>query len=275
VDVPAVLDERAAGRLWQVLAGCGEDQVAIRAGGVLGRRLVRAAPRHRGGQWRARGTVLVTGATGAIGPHLLRWLAQAGAERVVLTSRQGPGKSKMALGSAGLARELVAAGTEVCAIECDIADRDQVAGLMKWITAGGPPLTSVMHAAVAVNLMPADAIDTAELALTMGGKVQGARWLDELTAGLELDAFVMFSSIAATWGSAEHGAYAAANAYLDALAWQRRARGLPGTSVAWSVWDAGDWSDEKKHPRVRAVSFPRGCGDRASGSWSLAWRFPC
>jgi acyl transferase domain-containing protein/acyl carrier protein len=241
IDLPPALDERAAERLCAVLAGNGEDQVAVRAGGALGRRLVRAAPPRghgRGRGWTARGTVLVTGATGAVGPYLAGWLAGAGAEHVVLVGRRGLGATAGA-GAAALAAELAAGGTAVSVMACDVADRAQVAGLLDWAAAGGPPLTAVVHAAVQVNLVPVDAADTAELELTLSGKAEGARVLDELTAGMDLDAFVLFSSIAATWGSSEHAAYAAANAYLDALAGHRRARGLPATTVAWGVWNTG------------------------------------
>jgi NADP-dependent 3-hydroxy acid dehydrogenase YdfG/acyl carrier protein len=246
-DVAGPLSRQSGRRLCAVLSGCGEDQVAIRPAGVLGRRLVRAAP-PGGGTWRARGTVLATGATGSVGPHLVRWLGRSGAERVVLTSRGEPGR-----GTAALAAGLAAGGTEVCLARCDVADRGQVAGLVGRIGAGGPPLRAVVHAAVAVNLLPFGAVDDAELALTVSAKVLGARWLDELTAGLDLDAFVMFSSIAATWGSAEHAAYAAANAHLDALAWQRRARGLPATTIAWGVWDAGQWVGQDGAAGPRSV----------------------
>ena len=79
VDVPPVLDDRAAARLCGVLAGCGEDQVAIRGAGVLARRLVHALPPRAGTAWTPGGTVLVTGGTGAIGGHVARWAARRGA----------------------------------------------------------------------------------------------------------------------------------------------------------------------------------------------------
>ncbi|WP_307800976.1 type I polyketide synthase [Actinomadura violacea] len=240
VDLPSVLDDRAAARLCAVLAGCGEDQVAVRPSGILARRLVRATPRRNGDhRWTPRGSVLVTGATGAIGPHLARWLARCGAPNVVLTSRRGTDIK----GGARLAAELAAAGTTVGIVACDVAERDQVAGLLDWVDATGPALSTVMHAAVALRLTPLDGVDLHELSEALGAKVDGARWLDELTADQDLDAFVLFSSIAATWGGSDHGAYAAANAHLDALAMERRSRGLPATSVAWGVWDTREPED--------------------------------
>ncbi|SNT60839.1 KR domain-containing protein, partial [Actinacidiphila glaucinigra] len=85
VDLPETLDERALSRLMGVLAGSVEDQVAVRASGVFGRRLVRAALPEGAGSWVPSGTVLVTGGTGALGGRVARWLAEAGAERLVLT----------------------------------------------------------------------------------------------------------------------------------------------------------------------------------------------
>ncbi|SNT60832.1 KR domain-containing protein, partial [Actinacidiphila glaucinigra] len=85
VDLPETLDERALSRVVGVLAGSGEDQVAVRSSGVFGRRLVRAPLPEGAGSWSPSGTVLVTGGTGALGGRVARWLAEAGAERLVLT----------------------------------------------------------------------------------------------------------------------------------------------------------------------------------------------
>ncbi|HET6703396.1 type I polyketide synthase, partial [Amycolatopsis sp.] len=90
VDLPSTMDEKAGRRLAAVLAGLGEDQVALRPAGIAARRLVRAAPPERTGTWTPRGTVLVTGGTGALGGHIARFLAGRGARRLVLTSRGGP-----------------------------------------------------------------------------------------------------------------------------------------------------------------------------------------
>ena len=89
IDLPPVLDERAVARLCAVLAGCGEDEVAIRPAGIFGRRLVRAPRPREEASWSPRGTVLITGGTGALGGHTARWLAAHGAARVILVSRSG------------------------------------------------------------------------------------------------------------------------------------------------------------------------------------------
>jgi acyl transferase domain-containing protein len=244
VDLPPTWDERVAGLLCGVLAGgTGEDEVAIRGPGVLARRLVRAPSRGRADEPRTlRGTVLVTGGTGAIGPHLAGWLARRGAEHLVLSSRTGPA----APGAAALAAGLSAAGVRASILECDIARRGPLAGLLRWIATAGPPLRAVVHAAATIDLAPLETEGPAGLAAGLTAKAAGAALLDELTAGEGLDAFVLFSSITGVWGSGYHGAYAAANAYLDALALGRRARGLPATSVAWGVWEAGSERGETR-----------------------------
>ncbi|HWN35115.1 MAG TPA: SDR family NAD(P)-dependent oxidoreductase, partial [Pseudonocardia sp.] len=235
IDLPRTWDARSAGRLVAVLAGCGEDQVAIRAGGVLGRRLVRVPRPRPSDQWRPRGSVLVTGGTGGVGGHVARWLAGRGAARLVLSSRSGPA----AAGVAVLAAELAAAGAAVAVVAGDVGDRAEVTGLVGWIGATGPRLSSVLHAAGVGLGGPIEGMVVSELADVSQAKAGGAAYLDEATAGHDLDAFVVFSSGAATWGSGQLAGYAAANAALDALVEDRRARGLAGTSVAWGLWGGG------------------------------------
>ena len=234
-DLPASLDEQAGARLCQVLAGCGENQVAIRPAGILARRLGRAPQPASRRPWNPCGTVLITGGTGAIGGHVARWAATRGAPRLVLASRTGPA----APGAAALAAQLAAAGTAADITACDTTDRAQAAGLLARITASGPALTSVMHTAGVAHAGAVNDVTVAELPRSLAAKAGGAALLDELTADLDLDAFVLFSSISATWGSGLQSGYAAANAYLDALAGQRRSKGLAATSVAWGPWDGG------------------------------------
>ncbi|WP_443728908.1 type I polyketide synthase [Streptomyces buecherae] len=247
VDLPETLDERAVARLAGVLsAEDGEDETAIRGSGVFGRRLVRTA--STGGEaWRPSGTVLITGGTGALGAHVARWAVRAGAEHVVLTSRRG----LAAEGASELGAELEGLGASVRVVACDASDGDALAEVL----AGIPeryPLRGVVHAAGVLDDGVLDGLTIERLAGVLGAKVEGARLLHELTADLELDAFVLFSSFAGVVGGAGQGAYAAANAYLDALAVARRGAGLAGTAVAWGPWaESGMAASGRAGERVR------------------------
>ena len=253
IDLPPTWDARTAERLVAVLSGVGEDQVAIRDAGVLGRRLLRATPAPDNGTPSAtRGTALVTGGTGAIGARVARWLAERGAERVVLTSRSGAGAS----GAAKLAAELAENGTEVAVYAADVANRTDVAGLLATIAANGPQLRTIVHTAGVVDDGVLDRLDAPRLASVLAAKAGGAAVLDDLTSGLELDAFVLFSSSAGTFGGGGQGNYAAANAFLDALAQQRRGRGLPATSVAWGPWAGGGMAQAGYAARQRLDRDP-------------------
>ncbi|EOD63585.1 type I polyketide synthase, partial [Amycolatopsis vancoresmycina] len=245
VDLPATLDRRATRRLAAVLAGLDhEDQVALRASGLFARRLAHAPGAEPRRNWRPRGTVLVTGGTGALGRHVARWLARAGAEHLVLVSRRGAD----APGAAELEAEL---GTRVTFAACDLADRDAVAALVERLG----DVRAVVHTAGLPQAQTIDGTSVADFAEILAAKAAGADHLDELL-GDDLDAFVLFSSNAGVWGSAGQGAYAAANAHLDALAARRRAAGRPATAVAWGSW-AGDGmagsAEAKEHLRRRGL----------------------
>ncbi|SNT62377.1 Acyl transferase domain-containing protein [Streptosporangium subroseum] len=238
LDLPVTLDARATGRVAAVLAGLDdEDQVAVRATGVLARRLLPAPADPAAPLWEPRGTVLITGGTGALGGHVARWAAGSGADHVVLTSRRGVA----APGAAELYEELVALGARVTIAACDTADRTQVAALL----AGLPePVTAVIHAAGTLTpVLLADSTPE-ELADVRSGKVEGAVHLLDLLDPAHLEQVVLFSSNAGVWGSARQGTYGAANAALDALAEQARERGLPVTSVAWGLWAGGGMAEE-------------------------------
>ncbi|GAB3823380.1 type I polyketide synthase [Dactylosporangium cerinum] len=234
IDLPETVDGRVGERLVSVLAQRVEDQVVVRASGVFGRRLVRASGVAAPAVWVPRGSVLVTGGTGALGAHVARWLAGRGVPRLVLTSRRGLD----APGAAELVDELTALGVVVSVVACDVADRDALAAVLTAIPAEHP-LTAVIHAAGVGTAAPLTELDPDALSDTVRGKVAGAVNLDELTADLPLERFVVFSSGAGIWGGGGQAAYAAGNAFLDALAQDRRARGLPATAVAWGAW-AGD-----------------------------------
>jgi short-subunit dehydrogenase/acyl carrier protein len=168
-----------------------------------------------------------------------RWLAGRGAPRAVLASRSGPA----AAGAAALAAGLAESGTAVEVLAADSASRADLAGVLSRIAAGGPPLTAVFHTAGLGQGTELKDTTLTEMAAMTGAKAAGAAHLDELTGGMDLDAFVLFSSIAATWGSGLQPGYAAANAFLDALAEHRRGRGLAAASVAWGAWGGGGMTD--------------------------------
>ncbi|MFI7221478.1 type I polyketide synthase [Micromonospora maritima] len=238
VDLPGVLDRRARGRLAVVLAGVGdEDQLAVRPSGLFGRRLARAGGDSPpdGAGWRPTGTVLVTGGLGSLGAHVARWLARDGAEHLVLTGRQGPA----APGAAELEAELTALGATVTVAACDVADPDSLRDLVDGL---GVRIDAVFHAAGVAHAGPLDATGPAELADGLRAKVAGAVNLDR-TFGDDVAAFVLFSSGAGVWGGGLQGGYAAGNAFLDALAEDRRRRGRPATAVAWGAWDGGGMMD--------------------------------
>ncbi|MFI1304133.1 type I polyketide synthase [Streptomyces sioyaensis] len=231
VDLPEAVDRRALDRLVGVLADGSEDQVAVRASGVFGRRLAHAPA---GGSavdgWRPRGTVLITGGTGALGARVARWVAERGAEHLILTSRRG----LEAPGAVELEAELSAVGVRVTVAACDVADRDAVEELLS-----GCAVDAVVHAAGVVDSVPLGEADPAHFAEVMGAKVAGAVVLDEVLGDRVLDAFVVFSSIAGVWGSGGQGAYAAGNAFVEGLVEARRARGVVGCAVAWGPWAGG------------------------------------
>ncbi|MEU3409090.1 type I polyketide synthase [Streptomyces sp. NPDC006670] len=240
VDLPETLDARTLDLLTGLLAEPGgEDEVAVRATGLLARRLVRAtadpaAPTGEHTLARPHGTVLVTGGTGTLGAHVARWLARSGAAHLVLTSRSGPA----AEGAAELREELAALGCRATVTACDAGDRTALAELLASLPAEHP-LTGVIHTAGALDDGVLDGMTTDRLEHVLRPKADAAVHLHELTAGHDLDFFVLFSSIAGTVGNGGQGGYAAANAHLDALAHLRRAQGLPATAIAWGSWGSG------------------------------------
>ncbi|MDT0309259.1 type I polyketide synthase [Streptomyces sp. DSM 44917] len=238
IDLPPERDARAAARLAGALARPGgEDQLALRPSGVLSARLARALPPPGDGApapWSASGTVLITGGTGALGGHVARALAGAGARHLLLLGRRG----LQAPGAADLAADLEARGAAVTVTACDVTDPAALAAAIAAVPREHP-LTAVVHAAGVLDDGLLDALTPDRLAGVLAPKA-GAAWaLHEATRGLELSAFVLCSSLAGTLPRPGQGGYAAASAYLDALAHHRRGLGLPATSVAWGSWGAG------------------------------------
>ncbi|MFE0679088.1 SDR family NAD(P)-dependent oxidoreductase, partial [Streptomyces sp. NPDC058867] len=244
LDLPDDLDdERTRRRVAAVLAQrdiVHHDQVAVRTVGLLARRMVPAPLPAEGPvrEWTPRGTAIVTGGTGLLGGILARWLARNGAEHVVLTSRRGT----EAPGAEELRSQIAELGARVTIAACDVTDRASLTALIGGLDAAGDDIRAVFHTAVRYELGALADTTLGQYANVIDAKVAGARMLAELLGGRDLDAFVVYSSVAALWGSGDHGAYSAANAHLDAWAQQQRTRGVPVTAVAWGIWDAvNEW----------------------------------
>jgi acyl carrier protein len=168
----------------------------------------------------------------------------------VLVSRRG----QAAGGVPKLLDELVDLGADVVAAACDLSDREALGDLFDKIASDGPPIRAVLHAAgTSGRELPVGELSAGELAAVLSPKVTGTRNLAEVAAGLELDAFVLFSSGAGTWGNAGRIGYAAANAHLDAFAAERRAAGVPMLSIAWGAWGGGGMMDTETAAHLRRL----------------------
>jgi len=226
-------EDGGAGELLKEILSGDAGEVALRGGS-------RHVPRWRPGggsettappRLSAEGTYLITGGLGGLGLAVAAWMVDRGVRHLALLGRREP---------AGTALETVerlrSAGAGVLTLAADVADRGQLAGALAEVEARMPPLRGVVHAAGVLEDATLTRLDRARLRAAMAPKIVGSWNLHELTLDRPLDFFVLFSSLAGSVGVPGQGNYAAANAFLDALAWHRRSRGLPALSVAWAAW---------------------------------------
>ncbi len=224
-------DEAARAVVEEIESESGEDEVVLRRGKRLVARLVLAAVPPAGGtiELRPDASYLLTGATGGIGSYVARWLVRHGARHLVLVSRGG----RLPEGEVAALR---ASGANVWVRAADVSRRSDMGALLEEMQTAMPPLAGVIHAAGTFDDRVLRNLDWPRFARVLAPKVAGAWILHELTRDLPLDFFVLFSSAASVLGPVGLANYAAANAFLDALARARRAAGLPAVAIDWSAW---------------------------------------
>ena len=231
VDLPAAATEAVAAALIELRADDGaEPQVAWRDGVRYALRLA-PAPTADGPDADVAGTWIVTGGLGGLGLAVAEELARAGAERLVLCGRRAPSADALE----ALAR-IGRQGADVRTVAVDVTDAAAVEAMVAAATADGPPLGGVVHAAGVVDDGLLRNLTPARFAAVLGPKVQGALNLLAAADRHQPDHVVLFAAGAGLFGPAGQGAYAAANATLDALAHARRAAGRPAVAIDWGPW---------------------------------------
>lgn len=180
---------------------------------------------------RADGVYLITGGLSGFGLAVAEWLVEQGARHLVLVGRRGISTP----GAQAALETMHAAGAQVKVAQTDVTQADQVAALLAEIRQSLPPLRGVIHGAMVLDDGFLLNLDQARIQQVMAPKALGAWNLHTQTLDAPLDFFVCFSSVVALLGNLGQANYAAANAFLDALAHYRHAQGLPALTINWGA----------------------------------------
>ena len=179
----------------------------------------------------AEGNYLITGGLGGFGQVIARWLVESGARHLTLTSRSGAATEE----TQAFVKELQELGVNVAVIKADIGEAKDVKRVLAQAHTKDVPLRGIFHLAMVIDDRPLAELTPARFASVLGPKANGAWLLHEGTLKMPIEAFVMFSSVSSIFGNPAQGNYAAANAFLDALANHRQALGLPALTINWGV----------------------------------------
>ncbi|MDJ0515594.1 MAG: SDR family NAD(P)-dependent oxidoreductase [Trichodesmium sp. MO_231.B1] len=182
----------------------------------------------------AEGSYLITGGLGALGLEVAQWMVTQGAKNIVLTGRSAPKETAQEI-----IDELETAGAKISVLLGDVSKQEDVAKMFQEMEASLPPLKGVIHSAGVLDDGVLRNLTWQQFTKVMSPKITGTWHLHQMTKDLPLDFFICFSSMAAMLGNAGQGNYAAANAYMDAIAHYRRSQRLPGLSINWGAWTAG------------------------------------
>jgi acyl transferase domain-containing protein/NAD(P)-dependent dehydrogenase (short-subunit alcohol dehydrogenase family)/SAM-dependent methyltransferase len=180
---------------------------------------------------REDGAYLITGGLSGLGLRVAEWLVERGSRTLCLVGRRAPQlEAQLAI------RRMEARGARVTTHQADVSRKQDLQRVFDDLSRIGTPLKGVVHAAGVFENSALRQTDADSFARVLSPKVEGAWALHELTAAMDLDFFVMFSSIASVLGAPGQASYGAANSFLDALAHFRRSRGLPAVSINWGAW---------------------------------------
>ena len=239
-----------------------ENQFAIRDGQLFSPRMQQTRLQKTPFEANPEGSYLITGGLGMLGRQVAGWLAAKGAAEVVLVSRRQPDDSANAF-----IESIEESGCHVVVHAADMSNRGDVEVLMARFGADLKPLTGVIHAAGVLDDGLIESQTPERFEKVLRPKILAAQLLHELTAKMNLDLFVLYSSAASLLGSPGQSNYALGNAFLDGLSFQRRSAGLPSLSINWGPWAAGMADDERIKKRLALQGIAPLSKPRKRPSW--------